>query len=441
MAISYVGSSNVANGLAAGTSAVVPKPGGVVNGDFLLAFVSTGVTSAITAPPGWTEVPLGTNTAPNLQNRIYWKVASSEPASWTWTFASSAYVGICHATRGVSHVFAAQQADDGLSLLVHQTPTIAAPANAWIVSSWTGRNLLALGWAPPAGDVERQDVIGGLAVLLNVNHAVDDTNGPVAAGSYSKTALTLLGVRALDGIVALAPVMDNLVGTPVLGVASVPTAAIGRFLEPQPINEVTRVQQPFLTQWQSPVPMLGSTSVVGATLGLELALPTVLGVGSTAGAIIGLGVVIQPMPHPVWIDPPTLIPGELIVEISSLEECMCMSPPTLAPGNVNIVGMPLPTAGDAPEGTLTPGEVVLTAAPIQGSHSFSGSEQIVLGYLLSNENPISGKMLAPAGVFGLVIGAGPVPIEVPPANTVNGYEKFGPRQVVYAAGGQRPVCC
>lgn len=220
MAITFVGSSNVANGLAAGTSAVVPRPVGVVDGDLLLAFISIGVTSAITAPAGWTEVPLGVNTAPNLQNRIYSKVASSEPASWTWTFANAAYVGIAHATRGVGGVVQAQQSDDGLSILVHTTPTLPAPTGSWLVSSFTGRNLLALGWGPPAGDTERQDVIGGLLVLLNVNHAVDDTNGPVTAGNYSKTAGTLLAVRALDALVVLAPAINPVV----LGVLKSPVS-------------------------------------------------------------------------------------------------------------------------------------------------------------------------------------------------------------------------
>ena len=238
--ITFVGSSNVSNGVAQGTSAVVPKPGSVVNGDFLLAFVSIGNTGTIGAPAGWTEVSLGTNTAPNLQNRIYFKVASGEPASWTWTFSSAAYVGICHATRGAGTVFAANQSDDGLSLLAHTTPVVAAPANAWLVSSWTGRNLLALGWSPPSGDVERQDVVGGLLILLNVNHAVDDTNGPVAAGNHSKTANTLIAVRSLNALVALAPVLDPVMLGEVKSPLSFGTPGVGLDLGvPQVLAPVT----------------------------------------------------------------------------------------------------------------------------------------------------------------------------------------------------------
>ena len=208
MAISFVGSSFVANGLAAGTSATLPRPGGTADGDRLLAFISIGHNGAIGAPAGWTEVPLTDVAFGTLQSRIYTKVANAEPASWVWTFSSAAYVGIAHATRGVGGIFAADQDDDGISLLVHTTPTLPAPSGAWLVSSWTGRNLLALGWSPPAGDTERQDVVGGLLILLNVNHAVDDTNGPVAAGSYSKSAATLVAVRAFDALVVLAPTLD-----------------------------------------------------------------------------------------------------------------------------------------------------------------------------------------------------------------------------------------
>lgn len=203
-----MGSSFVANGLAQGTSAVLPRPGGTVDGDRLLAFISIGNSGAITAPAGWVELPLTDVAFATLQSRIYTKVASGEPASWAWTFSSAAYVGIAHVTRGVGGIFAADQDDDGVSLLAHTTPNLPAPTGAWLVSSWTGRNLLALGWTPPAGDTERQDVIGGLLILLNVNHAVDDTNNPVAAGSYSKSALTLIAVRAFSGLVVLAPTLD-----------------------------------------------------------------------------------------------------------------------------------------------------------------------------------------------------------------------------------------
>jgi hypothetical protein len=405
MAISFVGSSNVSNGLAQGTSAVVPKPGGVVNGDFLLAFVSIGNTGAITAPAGWAEVPLGTNTAPNLQNRIYWKVASGEPASWTWTFSSAAYVGICHATRGVSHVFSGNQNDDGLSLLSHTTPVIAAPANAWLVSSWTARNLLALGWSPPAGDTERQDAIGGLLILLNVNHAVDDTNAPVAAGNYSKTANTLTSVRALDGIVALAPVLDPLtvVALDFKALVSAPTVGLG---------------------------------LVGAALDLSVLM---------ALAVMGpVGIVGAPVDSAFVAPTATLTPGEVFLDAVPFDGFYGFGADTLTPGLVTLGASPILLAADVAEPEIIPGEVTVFAEPIPTSFGFTGDEMIVLGYLISNETPLVTSFDHPGFLLGLQISSSLTPFLVPPINTVNTYLRFpNPPMgaVVYVIPEHGGVCC
>lgn len=443
--ISFVGSSNVSNGLAQGTSAVVPKPGGVVNGDFLLAFVSIGNTAAITAPAGWVEVSLGTNTAPNLQNRIYSKVASGEPASWTWTFTSAAYVGICHATRGVSHVYAANQTDDSLSLLAHTTPVVAAPANGWLVSSWTGRNLLALGWSPPSLDLERQDVIGGLLILLNVNHAVDDTNGPVAAGSYSKTTNTLISIRALDALVALAPTLDPIVGTALdlKGLVSAPVVGLG---------------------------------VVGAPLDAKAVLaPGVLGLGvlgsaldgraSVASATASLGMVAAPIDLKALIVPPivgpaglvgtplesvhlhtsgTLIPGEVFIGGTPMDLKSPVAQPVITPGNVNFGGVPLLLTASIPAPVLTPGEVTLFAEPIPAALAITEDGMIVLGYLISNEDPLTLKFDHPGFLLGLTIGSNVGPFIVPPPNTATTYLRFPNRPmgpVVYGTVEHGGVCC
>lgn len=80
--------ASVTNGTA-GTSVTVTKPAGTADGDLLVAVIAEAGTGAITAPAGWTlagDATAGTS----LRSAIYWKIASSEGASWTWTLASSA---------------------------------------------------------------------------------------------------------------------------------------------------------------------------------------------------------------------------------------------------------------------------------------------------------------------------------------------------------------
>lgn len=71
------------------SSLVISKPAGVVEGDLMLAFMSTSGTTARTwtGASGWTEVA-DQNAYPNL--RVAYKIAtSSEPSSYTFTASTS----------------------------------------------------------------------------------------------------------------------------------------------------------------------------------------------------------------------------------------------------------------------------------------------------------------------------------------------------------------
>lgn len=69
-------------GTASGGSIIIPVPTGTADGDLLFAFVSVG-TGVITPPAGWTAMfSVDTSMA-------YRRVASSEPASYTWTVGGS----------------------------------------------------------------------------------------------------------------------------------------------------------------------------------------------------------------------------------------------------------------------------------------------------------------------------------------------------------------
>src|SRR5262249_29897859 len=77
----------------------VSKPSGVVAGDLLLASLEIDADPVtVTAPSGWTllqDTIAGGGTASVFHGQLWYKVAgTSEPLSYTWTIAGSAYTDI-----------------------------------------------------------------------------------------------------------------------------------------------------------------------------------------------------------------------------------------------------------------------------------------------------------------------------------------------------------
>lgn len=92
MAVTYqsIASSAWANN----ASTTISKPSGTADGDLLIAFLAgarNGGTnpSMSSAPSGWTEIHNTTVDSSTGRMISYYKVASSEPASWTWTWNSA----------------------------------------------------------------------------------------------------------------------------------------------------------------------------------------------------------------------------------------------------------------------------------------------------------------------------------------------------------------
>jgi hypothetical protein len=84
MAIAVQATSTTAFGTA--NNIALTKPTGTVDGDFLLAFIVNEGGQTITGvPSGWTFLQDDSEINGNTV-RVYWKQASSEGASWTWTF-------------------------------------------------------------------------------------------------------------------------------------------------------------------------------------------------------------------------------------------------------------------------------------------------------------------------------------------------------------------
>jgi hypothetical protein len=157
--IAFVGVASAAN--ATETTLTIAAPGSVSAGNVLLAAVHVRGKPAVTAPAGWTLVRSDQN-GNAMKAVVYTKVATaSEPASYTWTFASAqAAAGGITAWSGVS-TSTPIDAHGGQVNLTSST-TITAPS---ITTTTTNTMLVgffgigpATSLTPPAGMTERWDL-------------------------------------------------------------------------------------------------------------------------------------------------------------------------------------------------------------------------------------------------------------------------------------------
>jgi hypothetical protein len=97
MAVAYRSQTKFA--YATGVNTTINKPAGVVDGDILVAyFYISDVT--VTAPSGWTEYSGSPFETWAAKARVYWKRASSEGSSWTWTHNSATRLATVNAYSG-----------------------------------------------------------------------------------------------------------------------------------------------------------------------------------------------------------------------------------------------------------------------------------------------------------------------------------------------------
>ena len=84
------------------TNTTINKPTNTADGDFLIANIYIeSVVIAVTAPAGWTLLASGTALDSSFTSITYYKRASSEGASWTWTHSSAFTNGFVKRYTGV----------------------------------------------------------------------------------------------------------------------------------------------------------------------------------------------------------------------------------------------------------------------------------------------------------------------------------------------------
>lgn len=162
-----------------GTSAVVAKPTGTADGDLLVATLAYDGTITITAvPSGWTLVR--TDTSGTFKLSTYYKVASSEPASWTWTLSNvltAPWLAFACGWSGTQTVspFVTSSTNTGSGATATATAVSTATSNALIVAVYARPG--AFSALPPSGMVERVDAANGSNLGAALDSAVQGVAG------------------------------------------------------------------------------------------------------------------------------------------------------------------------------------------------------------------------------------------------------------------------
>lgn len=132
------------------TSLTITKPSGVVDGDVLIAvfvmrYAGSAAPSTITAPTGFTQRagPVDCRGGPTdgLEVYFYTKIASSEPADYTWSISSGVegLGGIVIAYSGVDDPLS----QDGMDVIatISDEPTLGPTNEAPSVTTTAARDL------------------------------------------------------------------------------------------------------------------------------------------------------------------------------------------------------------------------------------------------------------------------------------------------------------
>jgi len=180
------------------TSARVTVPASVQPGDGLVLVLSTNSTVNGAVPAGFTAV--GTQTAATAMTTQVWhRVAVTGDAGRDITVALSGRAKVilelmAYSGTSVSAPVASFTGASDLGGSSHTTPTVTAPAGAWVVSVWSDKSPSARSFTAPGGVSVRNSVAGSgsgdVAVL------VADSGGPVAPGQVGGLTATVSATSA-----------------------------------------------------------------------------------------------------------------------------------------------------------------------------------------------------------------------------------------------------
>ena len=124
---------DVTGNAASQPSLTIPAPGGIQDGDLMVALVAYAFPGAsVTLPGGWTLKDSQSTATGGDVCLLYYKVASGESGNYTWTFASGGrpiLVGIIGVWDG-SHLVGVPSYSDQHTTSFSTTPTHTIPSHA-----------------------------------------------------------------------------------------------------------------------------------------------------------------------------------------------------------------------------------------------------------------------------------------------------------------------
>jgi len=171
------------------TSITATVPSGVVDGDVMVLVVATVGQPTCTTPTGW--APLLNNLAANIGQRLFWRVAASEPSSYSLTLGSAVYsVTTVVAFSGVDPVIPTPSQYAG------QTASASASIVSPALGSWASCNGVDVNFAAsrvgtaitqPGGYSDTGNTNSGGAGQLEAEASYSILSGVTTVGSVTAT--------------------------------------------------------------------------------------------------------------------------------------------------------------------------------------------------------------------------------------------------------------
>jgi hypothetical protein len=161
------------------TNWVITKPTNTANGDLLVTAIVIQAGSVSTVPSGWTQLDTLANGV-----QVWYKIAASEGASWTWSMDANRSGGWC--CTAMTPAYGTPALDVNGRTTGQTGASISAPAqtakypNSLVVGVFGARGASGtVTWTAPTGMTERQDQGGtGSGVCIDtVEQASAGTTG------------------------------------------------------------------------------------------------------------------------------------------------------------------------------------------------------------------------------------------------------------------------
>lgn len=192
MTIAIRSSSKVSVASGGATSAVITVPAGTVDGDELILFAGpTYNTHVLTDPAGWTALG-STSTNGSYGMKSYRRVASSEPANYTLSWANNTQdldvVMVCLQNPDASTPYDSTAGNsainNGSSTTAAGTAIVTTHPNEMVVCGYHFKNASA--FTPAAGQTLAQNASASSAFSLVVTYGLQ-----ASAGTTGTEAATL----------------------------------------------------------------------------------------------------------------------------------------------------------------------------------------------------------------------------------------------------------